>query len=527
MTALSTRTKNQTTPRTPEALLRAGMLAEESMARLLGGVLYGAAYPGHSACVRALATLPPDLHLGDMVARITGAALAVLEDGEALSMEAVTRRLLKSGQYQEGDAVYMAECTGKATTNAPACAADVWELAREAEREVLRAGIRVRMLAGEPFEELTDRLSELDLASGTGARVPDAVCTAPEPPPPVFGYGPLPETFCILTGDSAAGKTWAALTLAVSVATGRALWPSMAPTEKRPVVMATYEDGPQLINARLRAIAATFGVPFDEIEAAEGAGMLSVFCTPEQPLLVADAAGRPQPTSAWRQIKRHVLAVRPALAILDPLSASMVYPENSNDAAAVVAAHLRNLGKRSGAAVLLTAHTSKSGAGNDGQHAMRGASSMTGACRWHARLVKEGDAGTMRLTVAKNSAGPRPLPLLLEQTPSGPLRETGRAQMDPQVVELAVIDFFKRNPEATVSPGGVLTKRGEAARLVSDVLAAIPSAKPNDVHHAVQNLIETGQLGTRTDKKQNRHTRDVLALLEPVYYEGDADDVPF
>ena len=507
---------------TPEAILRAGELAEESAARLLGAVLWGRA-----PALQALATLPPSPPLGDRLSRLLGAVLALLDAGGETNEEALTRHLLATGSYREGDAVFLAECTSKPTTNAPACAGDVWALCRELEKDVLRTEIRVRSAGGESLGDLPDRLEELERKTGSGALMPDCVCGAPSPPPPVFGHGPLPGTFCILTGDSAAGKTWATLTFGLSVALGRPLWPSMSPTEKRPVVCVTYEDSPALIGQRLHAIAAEHGIPWCDVAEAESSGMLSIFCTPEQPLLVADGTGRPQPTSAWRQIKRHVLALRPGLVVVDPLAAAMQYPENDNGSASLAAAYLRNLATRSGAAVMLTAHTGKGGAGEAGQHAMRGASSMTGACRWHARLIREGEGDALKLIVAKNSAGPRPAPLMLEARTGGCLVEIGPALRDPAQLERLIIDWFSQHPDAAVTPGGVLTKRGDANNLVSDVAAACRWARPKDVNEAVQNLITVGRLAPRTERTAGRHQREVLELLEPVYSESEADDVPF
>ncbi len=506
---------------TPEAILRAGELAEESAARLLGAVLWGRA-----PALQALATLPPSPPLGDRLSRLLGAVLALLDAGGETNEEALTRHLLATGSYREGDAVFLAECTSKPTTNAPACAGDIWALVRELEKDKLRTEIRIRSAGGESLGDLPDRLEELERKTGSGALMPDRVCDAPPPPPPVFGHGPLPGAFGILTGDSGAGKTWATLTLGLSVALGRPLWPSMPPTEKRPVVLITYEDSPALIGQRLRAIAAEHGVPWHDVVEAESSGMLSIFCTPEQPLLVADGTGRPQPTSAWRQIRRRVMALRPGLVAVDPLAAAMSYPENSNDSAALAASYLRVLAKRSGAAVVLTSHTGKAGGGEEGQHAMRGASSMTGACRWHARLIRK-EGGALKLVFAKTSAIAPPPPLLLEARTGGCLVEIGPALRDPAQLEGLVVDWFARHPDAAVTPGGVLTKRGDANNLVSDVAAACRWARPKDVDEAVKSLINQGRLAPRTERTAGRHQREVLELLEPVYSESEDDDVPF
>jgi len=474
-----------------------------------------------------------------------GAVLALLDAGELASitewvagqprvgdacdknMEALQRHLLATGLYQEGDAEFLTECAGRIATNRAACAGDIWALVRELEKDKLRTDIRVRSAAGESLGDLPDRLEELERMTGPDTLVPDRVCDAPPPPPPVFGHGPLPGDFGILTGDSAAGKTWATLTLGLSVALGRPLWPSMAPTEKRPVVLITYEDSPALIGQRLRAIAAEHGIPWRDVGQAESSGMLSIFCTPEQPLLVADGTGRPQPTSAWRQIKRHVLALRPGLVVVDPLAAAMSYPENSNDAAALAASYLRVLAKRSGAAVLLTAHTGKAGAGEEGQHAMRGASAMTGACRWHTRLIREKDSKTPKLVFAKTSGIAPPPPLLMDVRTGGCLVEVGPALRDPAQLEGLVVDWFTRNPDAAVTPGGVLTKRGDANSLVSDVAAVCRWARSKDVDTAVQSLIAQGRLAPRTERTSGRHQREVLELLDPIYSEPEDDDVPF
>ncbi|MBW7865443.1 MAG: AAA family ATPase [Candidatus Hydrogenedentes bacterium] len=509
----------------PEALMRAGQLAEDSLTRLLAGVSIG-----YADCVAALPHLPPDPPVGDRHRAIIRAGLALIDAGEKVDGESIVRHLIAVGDFLHTDVILLAE--GMPTHNPMRCVGDIWALVRESEREALRAALRARTMAGEAIADLADRMTALDEEDATGVirgLVPDDVCGAPDPPPPIVSNGPLPGTFAILTGDSAAGKTWiAAVQFALSIATSRALWPTFAPTEPRPAVVVTYEDSVHLIKQRLRAVCATFGIPWSEVEAAQRSGMLTFYCMPEQPLFVADATGRPQPTSAWRTVQRRVMATRPALLVVDPLSGAAIYPENSNDAAATVAAHLRSLAKKSGACVLLTAHTSKSGGGDAGQHAMRGASAMTGACRWHARLVKDAESESLRFVVAKNSGGPRPLPVLLEMLPSGPVKEVGTVRRDPQVVESVILDWFGRHPGASVSPGGVQTRKGDADDLVSEVMSRCPGSRPGDVSEAVQNLMAAGRLAAKMEKTANRHKRETLELLDPVYTEQYADDdVPF
>jgi len=109
----------------------------------------------------------------------------------------------------------------------------------------------------------------------------------------------------------------------------------------------------------------------------------------------------------------------------------------------------------------------------------------------------------------------------------GCLVEVGPALRDPAQLEGLVVDWFTRNPDAAVTPGGVLTKRGDANNLVSDVAAACRWARPKDVDEAVQSLINQGRLAPRTERTAGRHQREVLELLEPVYSESVDDDVPF
>jgi AAA domain len=203
-------------------------------------------------------------------------------------------------------------------------------------------------------------LPAAELAISSYREVAARVAAAGEPRWLIQGLWPA-DAYGVLAAQEKAGKTWAALDLAVSVATGRPWlehFPCPAPGQ---VLVFLGEGGERATVRRIEAIATAKGINPDQL-----ADQLRL-CF-RVPRLAAPGAG-----GELTAIQAELAAHPAALVVLDPLYLAAAGASGSNlyDMGAVLQA-IQGVCQQSGSALLVVTHWNKTGDG-------RGADRISGA----------------------------------------------------------------------------------------------------------------------------------------------------
>lgn len=169
----------------------------------------------------------------------------------------------------------------------------------------------------------------------------------------------LDQAVGVLGGEPKCCKSFLALDLAVSVASGAPCLRQFPPHVTGPVLLFAAEDALPVVRQRLSGIAAAAGVSFDTLD-------IHVITVP---VLRLD---RP---SDCDRLRRTVDALRPRLLVLDPFVRLHRIDENAAAEVAPLLDFLRQLQRGLGTAVVLVHHARKSAAARPGQ-ALRGSSEL-------------------------------------------------------------------------------------------------------------------------------------------------------
>jgi hypothetical protein len=203
-------------------------------------------------------------------------------------------------------------------------------------------------------------LPAAELAVSPYGEVAARVAAAGEPRWLIQGLWPA-DAYGVLAAQEKAGKTWAALDLAVSVATGRPWLDHFACPTPGPVLLFLGEGGERATVRRIEAIAASKGVDSDQL-----ADRLRL-CF-RVPRLAAPGAG-----GELAAIQAELEAHPAALVVLDPLYLAAAGASGANlyDMGAVLQA-IQGVCQQAGCALLVVTHWNKTGDG-------RGADRISGA----------------------------------------------------------------------------------------------------------------------------------------------------
>jgi AAA domain len=203
-------------------------------------------------------------------------------------------------------------------------------------------------------------LPAAELAISSFGEVASRVAAAGEPRWLIQGLWPA-DAYGVLAAQEKAGKTWAALDLAVSVATGRPWLEHFACPTPGPVLMFLGEGGERTTVRRIEAIATSKGV--DHPQLAERLRLCF-----RVPRLAAPGAG-----GELAAIQAELQAHPAALVVLDPLYLAAAGASGSNlyDMGAVLQA-IQGVCQHAGCALLVVTHWNKTGDG-------RGADRISGA----------------------------------------------------------------------------------------------------------------------------------------------------
>jgi hypothetical protein len=164
----------------------------------------------------------------------------------------------------------------------------------------------------------------------------------------------------IVGGEPKCCKSFLALDVAVSVASGAPCLRRFAVRQPGPVLLYAAEDALDVVRRRLMGIASAAGVPFDVLD-------VHVITATSLRLDVGDDRDRLGQTMA---------AIRPRLLILDPLVRLHRIDENVTSEVAPLLAYLRELQREHGASVMLVHHAKKGAGRIRAGQALRGSSEL-------------------------------------------------------------------------------------------------------------------------------------------------------
>ena len=166
----------------------------------------------------------------------------------------------------------------------------------------------------------------------------------------------------ILGGEPKCCKSFLALDMAVSVASGAPCLRQFAVSRTGPVLLFPAEDSLSVVRERLEGICRAAGARIEDLP-------IYVITAPR---LLLDV---PQDR---QRLRATVEAIRPALLVLDPFIRLHRADENASKEVAPLLGYLRELQREFGTSVLLVHHARKgSGKGRPGQ-ALRGSSDLHG-----------------------------------------------------------------------------------------------------------------------------------------------------
>jgi hypothetical protein len=214
-----------------------------------------------------------------------------------------------------------------------------------------------------------------------------------------------------LGGHPKSCKSWLALDVALSVATRTPVVGRFRVRRGGSVLVFAAEDSPAMVRARFAAMAAARGIDLAEV--------------PIQ--LVLENSLRLESESDQARLRATLEELRPVLLVLDPFVRMTRIDENSAQEVSRVLAHLRDLQRSLGIAILVVHHVRKS-AGNGGL-ALRGSGDFWAWSDTNLYLARKQTG--LELSIEHRSAStPEPVLLELADEVPGPYLRTRERDAD-------------------------------------------------------------------------------------------------
>jgi hypothetical protein len=203
------------------------------------------------------------------------------------------------------------------------------------------------------------------------------------------------EAVGVVGGEPKCCKSFLALDIAVSVASGAPCLRRHEVPRPGPVLLYAAEDALHVVRHRIEGICQAAGLAIQDLD-------LQVITAPTLRLdMEADR----------RQLEETVISLRPRLLVLDPFVRLHRIDENASGEVAPLLAFLREMQRRHALAVILVHHARK-GAGS-----LRGGQALRGSSEFHAwgdsNLYLRRDGEDLILTVEHRAAAAMP-PVMLQ-----------------------------------------------------------------------------------------------------------------
>ena len=484
--------------------------AHQTARALLSGVV-----DSDPECIRAVAELPDAVWPDEQSGAVAEAVRSLVDRKEPVEPCALYTELQALGLADVAGASYLSEVRETPPTINPERCADTL---RAEYRRRDWADTSERMRNGSP-EEGAEAFARFEARHALVDGDLDAdILGASAPPAPVFSNGPTPEILGLVLGESGISKSYLSLGLAVSVSTGRAVFPAFTPRERGSVLYYSYEDSPGILRFRLGAISDACKIPWGEIEAALRDKRLVFRCEPSA-LFEAGKIGV-EATAEFQALRRRMREERPTLVIVDPLAnAAILRDENSNAEMASVAGALARLAKKTEASILLVHHSSKGRAGEATQHSARGGSALACASRWIVHLTRrdaENYPDVVMASVVKNSHYRSPDALTFERVDGGALVQVD-ATRKPETLIPSIVEWLTENPSAKPTRYSISRRQGVGKDLSDEIgrLHKWPTA--SDVDKAIGLAIQQGEIREEIERVNGKDRRTIVP----------AQDVPF
>lgn len=165
----------------------------------------------------------------------------------------------------------------------------------------------------------------------------------------------------IIGGTPKSYKTWMALEMAVSVASGSACLATYTVPSPGPVLLYAAEDSESALRLRLESLAEYHRLPLANLDIR---------------VITADSL-RLDRSADQERLEATILVHRPVLLILDPLVRLHAIDENAAGEIAALLGYLRLLQRKTGVAIALVHHARKNVSANGGAgYSLRGSSDL-------------------------------------------------------------------------------------------------------------------------------------------------------
>jgi hypothetical protein len=272
----------------------------------------------------------------------------------------------------------------------------------------------------------------------------------------------------IIGGSPKSGKTWLALEMAVSVASGSPCLDAFAVLSPGPVLLYAAEDSAATLRGRVETLSRLHKVNFDRLDVH---------------IITVDSLRLDRPDHQDR-LESTLQVYKPALLVLDPLVRVHAIDENVAGQVALLLGYLRSLQRKTGSAIALTHHvrknTSPTGAGGN---SLRGSGDLYA---WLDSFLYLRMNQGQRILSAEHRSAPAFGPISLElvqSDPTGPhlkITASNETQSDPPKDGLTarILDLLS----------------GATEPLTVDALRSRLQVRNQRVGEALRNLLQEGRV---------------------------------
>jgi RecA-family ATPase len=327
----------------------------------------------------------------------------------------------------------------------------------------------------------------------------------------------------IMSGDGGTGKTKLALQLGAAVSAELPDWVGGVVETHGPVIVFSAEEKLKEMHRRMRDVLEHRTLSFKDLR-----GRLHFICDHHDPVLGAvDRNGIVQPTMSLLRLEKTVIAIRPALVVVE--NAADVYSGNESDRPNVtrfVRSLLGRLTASCESTVMLIQHPSVSGL-NDGT-GRSGSTGWNNAGRWRNNFttIKDDDDGLRQLEIVKNNYGPKGEKVRLRWergvfVPEGSVSAPRQATTQNKVDRLFIQLLEERNEQGRwVTPN-------KAAGYAPKELAAMTGAEgttPEAFAKAMERLLKANRIIVQTVGSPSKQRQRLIVV--PTFTNKEKSDEP-